>query len=276
MKKRNILAVLLMAAVLVMALSGCGSDKAAETTAAAAQTEAVTMPLGLTEWTMDATTWSSPNGATVNLSAVPFGYTEGQSASFCVRLEGEEIANVPCQWDGTAYKASAELNAMDGYCYYVILTGADGSTAEVSVNTPTQPTDDSLINLAAALNSYCDVTMNASELTDDKLTITDGSAKVQLPQLTVAGDPVACEQVVLILSYDGEDVALEKLSVPEADASGMCTMDINGTVFSVPTDMEDDHQLSLRIEATLSNGHSVSASGGTWIYFDGGLMLAVG
>ena len=67
---------------------------------------------------LNATAWSSPNGATVNVDAVPNGYAEGQKAEFCVRLEGEEIARVPCEWDGKSYKASADLNAADGYCYY--------------------------------------------------------------------------------------------------------------------------------------------------------------
>lgn len=268
---------LMLALLFALTLTACGSGGTAETKAAAApQAEAEAPALGLTSWTMNATTWSSPNGATVHLTAAPVGYADGYSAAFVVRLEGEEVANVPCEWDGTNYTASAELNADDGYCYYVILTAAEGSTAEVPVNTPTSPVDETLINLASSLSTYCEVTITDSGLDDGKLVISEGSAKVQLPQLTLADGSITCDQALLIMSFNGEDVALEKLSVPAADAAGLCTLDLSGLSFSVPTEIEDDHQLSLRLDVTMSSGYSISVSGGTWIWFDGGLVQSVG
>lgn len=275
MNRKHFFAVLLALAVLTMALAGCGSEKPAETTAAPEiQTE--TQPLGLTDWSMNATSWSSPNGATVNITATPTWYAEGHSAQFSVRMEGDEISNTPCEWNGSAYTASAELNAADGYCYYMVLTAADGTSTEVGVNLPNAPVDESLINMADALESYCSVAVNASSFEEGKLTITEGTAQIRLPRITLDTGKVSCQQAVLVMSYNGGEVALEKLAAPEADETGLCTVDISGTVFSIPTGIEDDHQLSMRLDVTLSNGHTLTAAGGNWYYLDGNLLLAVG
>ena len=279
MKKRSILAVLMLLVLLMSVLAGCGSEKPAETTAAPAVTVPAadpSQPLSLTDWSMDATAWSSPNGATVNLTATPSGYAEGQSAVFCVRLEGEEVASVPCEWDGTTYTASAELNAADGYCYFVLLTSAEGVESEITVNAPAAPVDESLIDLAEALNAYATVTVTASELSEQTLTITEGTAQIQLPNLTLREGKVTCQQAVLTLSYDSQNVANATLTAEEADETGLCTVDLAGTAFTVPADMEDDRRLELRLDVTLSNGQSISVSAGSWHYLDGNLVQAVG
>jgi len=264
---------LLLALVFVLALTACGSEEAPETTAVPAPAETTVPDMS---WTMNATAWSSPNGATVNLFFTPEGYAEGDSAAFIVRLEGEEVANIPCEYAGGSYTASADLNAADGYCYYVLVTTADGNTEEIPVNTPSAPFDESLINLADALNAYCTVTVNASELKDATLTITDGTAQLQLPKLTLDVGSVTCQEAVMVLNYDGQEVAREVLSGVEADESGLCNVTLSGISFSIPGNLEDDHQLSLQLDAQLSNGQTISAPGGSWHYFDGSLVLAVG
>ena len=262
-------------AALILALSlvftGCGAKNDGKVPALKAG-EA----LELTSWSMNATAWSSPNGATVNLTAIPNGYAEGQSVLFCVRLEGEDVASVPCQWDGKAYTASADLNAADGYCYYAILTGADGSVSEVPVNTPTAVIDNSLINMETALNAYCEVSVTDSKLEGDTLTVVDGTMKVQLPWLTLDVGPVTCESAVLVLSYNNEDVAKQELTMPETDGNGLCTVDLSGITYTVPNNLEDDHQLSIRLDVALTDGRTMTAPGGTWYYLDGQLLLAVG
>lgn len=273
MNRKMMVVFLMLIALLSMTLAGCGTEKSAEATERPGPD---TRPLGLSTWSMNATAWSSPNGATVNIYATPNSYAEGQSAVFSVRLEGDEIASVPCEWDGSAYTASAELNAADGYCYYMILAAADGTSTEVSVNVPNAPTDESLINMESSLDAYCHVTINNSAPEDGKLVITEGTVGVQLPRITLDTGKISCSQANLILSYNGEDVALETLTIPAADASGLCTLDIAGTAFSVPSDMEDDHQLSMRLDVTLSNGQSLTTAGGNWYYLDGELLLAVG
>lgn len=269
--KKTVFTITSLILILAMVLTGCGA-KGSGKVPALKKGEA----LELKEWSMNATAWSSPNGATVNLTAVPNGYAEGQSAEFCVRLEGEDIAKVPCQWDGSVYTASADLNGEDGYCYFVLLTAADGAQNEVAINIPTAPTDVSLINLATALNAYCEASVTGSKLEGDKLVVEDGTIKIQLPFLTLDTGAVTCQKAELVMGYNGTDVARQEMKNPTADNAGVCTMDISGMSFDVPAEIEDDHQLSLRLDVTLSNGHALSAPAGTWYYLDGQLLLAVG
>ena len=276
MKRKTLLAAIALIAVFALALTGCGSKDAAEpTTMPGTAAAAPAQELGLASWTMSATTWSSPNGATVHLTAVPTFYAEGQSASFVVRLEGEEVASVPCQYDGANYTASAELNAADGLCYYVILTAADGATAEVAVNTPTAPVDDALIDMASSLQSYCNLTVINSQAEGRKLTLTEGTAQIQLPRITNEGEQIVCGTAVLVLTFDGAEVAASELVLPEPDSAGLCEASIAGTTFEIP-ELQDDEQLQLRLDVTLSNNQTLTAPGATFFYNDGALLPAVG
>lgn len=278
MKRKNLFAVIALICVFAMVLAGCGSQKTAETTVPVETTAAETttpQPLGLSNWAMTANTWSSPNGATINLTATPSYYAEGQSAAFVVRLEGEESANVPCDWNGTQYTASAELNAADGYCYYVVLTAADGSSTEVAVNTPTVITDESFINMATSLNSYCSIVVEESSFENGKLTITSGNVQVQAPKITNQGETITCKEVKLVLTFGSEELDSEKLTLEASDTAAAYEAALKKVTFDVP-DMEDDQQLNLRLDVTLSNGQFLTAPGGTWYYNDSNLLPAVG
>ncbi len=267
--KKTVFTIVSLALIFAMLFTACGASGKVP---ALKKGEA----LELTGWSMNATAWSSPNGATVNLTATPNGFDKGQSAAFCVRLEGEEVANVPCQWDGSVYTASADLNAADGYCYYVVLTAADGTVSEVAVNTPTAITDNSLVNMETALKSYCEVHITDSKVEGGKLTVVDGTVQIQLPWLTMDQGPIVCQSAVLVLSHNGQEIAKQEMTAPTADEAGLCQMDISGISYEIPADIEDDHQLSLRLDVVLSNGHSLTAPGGTWYYLDGQLAMAVG
>ena len=273
--KKTALSLLALLLVFALALTGCGEKEAAETTAAPAETLVADQPLELTAWTLTPATWSSPNGATVNLTATPNGYAEGQSAAFIVRLEGTDIENIPCQWNGSQYTASADLNAADGYCYYVLLTAADGTQTEVPVNTPTAMVDEALINMETALQSYCTLTVSGSSQEGNTLTITEGTVVIQLPLITDEGQTILCSEAVLVLISDNEEVGSAELTLEEAPDAGTYTQSIAGTSFTVPA-LEDDHRVELRLNVTLSNGQSLSTMGGSWIYNDGNLLLAAG
>ena len=125
-------------------LTGCGKQPEAPTeapTQAADSTEAATTattptPVGnlaqvetegsLASWELNAAVWSSSNGATVSFTGIPRAYEKGQSASFVVRLEGKEVENVACNWDGQYYTASADLEAADGYEYECVIFPPQG------------------------------------------------------------------------------------------------------------------------------------------------------
>lgn len=279
MKRMSILAVIL---ALVLALSACGSEKAPEATATAPATTAPAVTeapapivLALSDWSMSASTWSSPNGATIHISAVPETYADGLIASFEVRLNGEDVAVVPCEWDGTAFTASAELNAADGYSYYVVLTAADGSTEEIAVNTASEPTVEAFVNMNTALASYCSVTVEESSFEDGKLTLTTGKAQVQAPTITNNNEVITCAKAELVLLFNGETLDTQALALVETETAGLFEAQVQNITFDVP-EMEDDQKLDLYLNVTLSNDQVLSAYGGNWFYNNKGLLPVVG
>jgi hypothetical protein len=263
-------------------LTACGSEQTPETTAAVtvpttvAATEAVpAQPLELTSWVMTANTWSSPNGATIHISAATNYHEEGQKADFVVRLEGDEIISVPCQWDGTSYTASADLNAANGYCYYVILTAADGTVTEVAVNTPAAPTNEAFIDMEAALESYCSVIVEESSVADDQLTLVKANVQVKTPVITNDGEAITCQEAALVLSFNGEELSKEVLTLPLDEETGIFEAFLENIVFDIP-ELKTEQKVELYLHVLLSNGQELSAFGGNWVYNADGLLPAVG
>lgn len=274
--KKTLLTILALITVFSLMLTGCGSKEAAETTIpATAAASAESLPLGLKDFSLSTSTWSSPNGATVHLSAVPQAYEEGQSAAFLVCLAEETVAEISCTWNGTAYTADAELNAADGYTYYVTMTAPNGTTQEFPVNTPEQPTDETLLHMAESLNSYCTLTVDSTDFADGKLTISTGSVYVQAPKITNEGESISCQDATLVLSFDGTDVATQSLTLVKAAADGGYELSLNGTSFDIP-EMENDQQLQLTLNVTLTNGQALTCAGGVFFYNEGQLLTAVG
>lgn len=278
MKRMSILALVL---ALALVLCACGSEKAPETTVPAtttipAETEApASMVLALSDWSMSATTWSSPNGATIHISATPETYAEGLIAAFEVRLNEEDVAVIPCEWDGSVFSASADLNAADGYSYYVVLTAADGKTEEIAVNTVSQPTVEAFVNMETALASYCSVTVEESTFEGSKLTLLNGKVQVQAPTITNDNEVITCAKAELVLLFNGETLDTEALTLTAAETAGLFEAQLQDITFDVP-EMEDDQKLDLYLNVTLSNDQVLSAFGGNWFCNDQGLLPVVG
>lgn len=279
---KKVLSILL---VIVMVLSLCACGKKDEVAApaeektpaqTAASAEVPARNLSLTEVSFSVTTWSSPNGATVNLTAVPSEYEKGDSAQFVIRLNAAEVESVPCEWKDKAYSASAELNGADGYGYYVVITGKDGSITEIPVNTPEEPVDETLVNLASSLQSYCSLTLNDASLDGDSLTILSGYALVQAPRITANDDNVACAQANLVLLKDGEEVSSTPLTMAPGEADRSYDASITDMNFTIPGELTDGAQLVLRLDAVLTNGQTLTAQGGSWTMENGVVANAVG
>lgn len=281
MKKMTVLAVVL---ALAIALTACGSEKAPEAAATAApttaakvpaETAAPVQPLTLTDWAMSASTWSSPNGATVHITATPSYYEEGQTADFVVRLESDDVFMTPCQWDGTSYTASADLNAANGYCYYVLLTTAAGITEEIAVNTPAAPVNEALIDIEAALETFCSITIEDSAFADGKLTLTTGKVQVKTPSISNGDESIACKEAVLVLTFNGENLGSKALSLSETATANILEAALENIVFDVP-DLEKDQSVELTLNVTLTNGQILSAVGGSWTNSEAGFLPVVG
>lgn len=282
--KRNKLAAVLAVLVFTLALSACSKEAApAETIAAtvatvapaAVETTEHAEPLTLTDWSMGASTWSSPNGATIHITATPNDYKEGQTADFVVRLEDDDISSIPCQWDGTSYTASADLNAANGYCYYMVLTTADGTVTEVAVNTPAEPTNETFVNMEAALESYCSVTIDDSVFENGKLTLSSGTVQVKAPQITNEGESIICREATLNLAFNGEDLGQKVLPLSETGTAGLFEAPVENVVFDLP-ELEDQQSVELTVNATLSNGQILTAFGSSWVLNEEGFLPVVG
>ena len=123
----------LLVCLVMTAFTGCGK----KTTSAPTEpsTEAATEPTSavneevsdsMKSLSLSAKVWSSSNGATITLEAVPRAYNQNQAVYFVVHLNGEKVEDIPCTWDGTAFTASADLEAADGYEYECILFEGQG------------------------------------------------------------------------------------------------------------------------------------------------------
>ena len=142
------------------------------------------------------------------------------------------------------------------------------------VNTPTDPYDQTLINLSSSLNSFCDVTITNSEFDGSTLKITESTVRIQAPLITDDGQPILCTEAYFLLTRNGEEIDRADLMVAEMSDDGSYSFTSQAS-FSVPA-MEDDQQLTAELYAVLSNGQTLTAPAGTWIYHDGDLLMGVG
>ena len=278
---------MLLAIMMLLAMTGCNSDSdriaelEAENVALKAQVAELTaklaraeQPVGLADWHFEATAWEGSNGATVTFLATPMAYEEGQSAELSIWLEGDLMDTVSCQWNGSAYSAVTDLNAADGYCYYLRLTDASGKETEVELNTPKNPVDITVIDLETALNAYCAMMVEDFTLEDNTLTVTAGYAQVQLPKIGHTGGPVTAGNSQLVLKVDGEEVSRTALALTAENETNLIG-EILGLSFVIP-EMQDDQQLELWMEVALSDGQTLFTTGGCWYYFGSELLLVVG
>lgn len=284
--KKNILSIILvivMITALMLSVTGCGNDASLkeENAALKAQVEELTKRLAayenrpaLAEYTLTGSAWSSNNGATVTVTAVPTTHDDSHTAALSVQLNGVEVEFVPCEWNGTAYTASVDLNAANGYGYYFIITTADGNPTRMELNTPNNITDDTLVYMETALSAYANMVMEGWEEKDGKLVVTSGFVQVQMPRLTADGKTgYAGSQ--LILKSNGEEVERKAIDVPAGEGIGSYEAAISNQQFTLP-EMGSDSILELWLEVTLSNGQVIDTVACTWSYLDGVLMPSVG
>ena len=277
--------ILLLVASLVFGLTACGNaevDKLkAENAALQTQIDELTARLSayenrptLESFTLTGSPWSSNNGATVTLTAVPTSYDVSHSAALSVQLNGIETEFVACEWNGEAYTATVDLNAENGYGYYFIITTADGNPTRMELNTPNNITDDTLVYMETALSAYANMIMEGWEEKDGKLVVTSGFVQIQMPRLTVDGNTgYAGSQ--LVLKRNGEEVDRVAITVPAGEGAGSYESPLSAQTFKLP-EMEAGGILELWLEVTLSNGQTLDSCACTWTYMDGALSPSVG
>ena len=113
----------------------------------------------IADWSLTGKPLVHGSGAEVTLKVTPTNYQEGQTVSFRVELEGQVIARVYCDWDGTSYTGSVELDAADGYSYSLLLTEPSGTQDYRELNSPANPTDPELVYMYSSLSASCALTV---------------------------------------------------------------------------------------------------------------------
>lgn len=293
MKKKIFSSVLLMllAAALMIFTAGCGSEGNGTTDEAAAriaqleqenaalkeqvdiltaEVDRVKQKATLQDWNLDAKAWSDGNGATVTFTATPINYVDGLRAALSVRMGDLEAESTNCIWDGSAFTGSVELGAADGYSYYCILTNLDGTQEEVELNT-----NDTLVHLGSNLSAYANLIVDEWEATSTALNINSGYAQCQMPRLTFNNAAASVSKAALVLKLNNEEVTRQEITLDAGEGEGSYETTLTGLSFAMPA-MEDDYQLDLWLEVSLSTGNVVTVAGGSWYSSDGELQLVVG
>lgn len=239
-----------------------------------ARLDAVAMGDGLANWSLDAAPWADSNGADVTLTALPAAQEEGLSAVFSVRLAGREVANVPCQQTDSGFTATASLEAADGYSYYCILLGADGSRRQFALSTPENPVEDLPVYLESSLASYCNMMVDSWLDDGSTVTLTSAYIQVQLPRLSAAGE-LKAEKAQLVLYCNSQEVSRTDITLQPGEGEGSYELELSDQSVALPEMAEDDY-LDLWLEITLSDGRTLSTAGASWYNSPDGLFLVVG
>lgn len=230
--------------------------------------------VNLRSWTLDVTPWADCTGADVILTAVPSGYQTGVSATFLVMLEGEQVQSVPCHWDGSAFTATASLDAVDGYGYYCLLTAPNG-TQRLPLVTPDSPDAGGPVYLQSGLSAYCNLVVSDwIENPGTSLVLTDAYAQVQLPRI-YGEEAVQIASAEVVLRLNGtETIRIPiKLNPSEVEFS----FDLTITDLHIPMpELEEKDSLELSLEVALTDGRRLNVIGVTWHLDNGKLASAVG
>ena len=268
----------LLVCLVMTAFAGCGKKTASAPTEPS--TEAATEPTSavneevsdnMKSLSLSAKVWSSSNGATITLEAVPRAYNQNQAVYFVVHLNGEKVEDIPCTWDGTAFTASADLEAAEGYEYECILFEGQGEGESYVLS----DAYDRLIYLETSLAAYCNLYISDFQVIDNVFNVTAGFAHVQLPQLTVDGAKVELVSSELVFLLNGEMIDKQPIDLPAGEGSGSHEASLSSIRFDMPK-MEDDYQLDLMLKAYLSDGQELTANGGSWYYNNGELKMSAG
>ncbi len=286
---KKLLALILALLMVSACLSGCSQspDNSAEIEALEQQIEDLQVLVNdlndrinllemgsIAQWALTAEPLTQGSGAAVTLYATPTKYQEGQLAQFRVVLEDALVAEMYCDWIDGAYTASVELDAADGYSYYLVLTDPNGRQEQQDLSSPANPTQPELVYLYSSLLASCSLEIYEAAISDGVLSLSAGTATIQMPTLTADGNAAQCTGISLVLQLNGVELQRHDLTAPE-DAPAVLSMDVSGITFSIPA-LEENTQLDLLMEVTLSDGQMLTQFGCSWYYADGELIQAVG
>ena len=225
----------------------------------------------LSEWELTAAAWADSTGADVTFTAVPTEYQPGMGATLLVMLGDRQAASVPCVWDGTVFRGTANLNAADGYSYFCLLSGPNG-VQQLSLMGPESENAGIPVYLHSALSSYCNLLVSDwVEQNGSSLILNGAYAQVQLPQiqeLTIASQE-------LVLRLNGQISVKVPIMLMPSEVAGSYELIINDLHLPMP-ELDSTDNLELYLEITLSDGRHLQAFGIGWYLENGKLSASVG
>lgn len=225
----------------------------------------------LSDWELTAAAWADSTGADVTFTAVPTEYQPGMGATLLVMLGDRQAASVPCVWDGTVFRGTANLNAADGYSYFCLLSGPNG-VQQLSLMGPESENAGIPVYLHSALSSYCNLLVSDwVEQNGSSLILNGAYAQVQLPQiqeLTIASQE-------LVLRLNGQVSVKVPIMLMPSEVAGSYELIINDLHLPMP-ELDSTDNLELYLEITLSDGRHLQAFGIGWYLENGKLSASVG
>ncbi len=226
----------------------------------------------LSEYTLEAAAWEDMTGATVRFTALPNNTQAGDQAWLSVRLDGAEVANALCTMDGSAYTASIDLPAANGYSYYFQVVHTGGGSSQQ----PLAEADHMCENLKSALSGSLYVDIPGYFIGGGRLEISTQIYR-ESPYLEALGTPVTWSRVELVLFLNGEELErLDMLEYTDGAMSGSMVWEQVDTdvSFAIP-DLAEGDVLMLSIEADLSNGTTLDRPVADWtVEADGSMSWA--
>lgn len=290
MKHSKLLCVLALVLAMLCFFTACGKDEVSaqeyEARIAALQQEnqmlrdqlaaaqgnpAPVSGSALSDWSLTAEATADRSGATITFSAAA---AADQTMDLVITLNGLEAESRRCEVDGNRCTATVELMGADGYSYFCILTGSDGTQQTIPLYTTEYPGDGALVNLGSSLIAYCNLYIEQWEKQSDKLVIVSGFIQAQMPRIGT-GDQVDATEAQLVFLHNGQEVDRQTLKLNVGEASGSYELALDNVSFQLPK-LEDDHQLDLVLQVPLSNGSAISYNGCSWYYNAGELNPVMG
>lgn len=227
----------------------------------------------LKNWELTPSPWADSTGADVIFTAEPTEYQPGMGATLLVMLGERQAASVPCVWDGSVFRGTANLNAADGYSYFCLLSGPSG-VQQLSLMGPESDNADIPVFLQSSLSSYCNLMIHDwVEQSGTSVTLTAAYAQVQLPR--IQAEALTIESQELVLRLNGQVSARVPIVLTPSEVEGSYEMTISDLHLPMPALTATDN-LELYLEITLSDGRHLQAFGIGWYLENGKLASSVG
>lgn len=223
----------------------------------------------LESWSLTPTAWEDAAGADIVFTAVPEHYEEGMSVQLKVCL-GQEVNALRCEWNGTAFTATAEVSAADGYTYICVIDGS-----EITLASPKNPTQYTAVYLESSLTSSCTLMVNGWEEGEDTLILTDAHAQVNLPKLSTGGSEPEIRSTAIVMRLGTEEVSRKEITLVPGEGENSYELTLQNIAFALPA-MEEDDQVELWLEVILSDGQELVSATSGWYRSGDTLYLVAG